>query len=74
MDQGRVTLDGHVRMLPVAGDHTTAAARSGTLWRDTLRLMLARAKSVKAIHSSDYNTGLERCLRPEKQPREGTAR
>ena len=44
---------------PLAGDHTTA--RSGTLWRNILRLMLARAKSVKAIHSSEYNTDLE-CL------------
>ena len=29
---------------PLVGDHTTAV--SGTLWRNTLRLMLARAKSV----------------------------
>ena len=37
------------------GDHTTAL--SGTLWRHTLRLMLARADSVKVAHSSDYITG-----------------
>ena len=30
-------------LAPLAGDHTTA--HSGTLWRNTLRLMLARAKS-----------------------------
>ena len=44
------------------------------MYFDTLRLMLARAESVKVAHSSDYNTGLERCLKPEKQPCEGTER
>ena len=33
---------------PLAGNHTTA--RSGTLWRHTVRLMLARAISVKGIN------------------------
>ena len=40
---------------PLDGDHATAL--SGTLWRHTLRLMLARADSVKVAHSSDYITG-----------------
>ena len=44
----------------LAGDHTTV--RSGTLWRDTLRSILARAESVTAAHSSEYNTGAE--IRP----------
>ena len=43
---------------PLDGDHTTALG--GTLWRHTLRLMLARAKSVKVAHSSEYDTDLER--------------
>ena len=33
----------------------------------TLRSRRARAVSFEVIHSSDYNTGLERCLRPGKQ-------
>ena len=45
----------YAHVAPLDGDHTTAL--SGTLWRHTLRLMLARADSVKVDHSSDYVTG-----------------
>ena len=44
----------YANAVPLDGDHTTALI--GTLRRHTLRLMLARADSVKVVHSSDYIT------------------
>ena len=60
-DQERSPLRVCAHAAPLAGDHTTDL--SGTLGDThliTLRLMLARGKLVKAIHSSEYNTDLER--------------
>ena len=60
VDQGRGTLEGMcTRGTPCSGSHHSP---HWALWQNTLRLMLARAESVTAAHSSEYNTGAE--IRP----------